>query len=335
MAQLPDTGRESQFTRLENNDGSFGWTNDEFEAWILAELTSEAPELYQNFTEVFHRSATCIRKWRERFRGDDSLWKRIFKRDRVVKEVIESVPIIHFVEEWIERNSRDSDPTQNLTIIDLCSGKGYLSMLLSEYLPQGTRVEKVVLVDKAWPMCHAELKSHHINWEHIYGNTSEGMSYFETWPIPLHTSKQNLKAQSTLRSMKKRLSTDSVLILGVHLCGTLSIQAIKLFHELPKSKMMVLKPCCLPGMSHVREKTHFAVGAYQFPTKDVCAPGRFQGDNWDGPPRWQLEGKFRRWCGYLNEAMQENEEVKSSRMVIFPIQQKGFQNTFLFAEKNF
>ena len=41
-------------------------------------------------------------------------------------------------------------PGERFTIVDLCSGKGFLSMVLSELLPS-ERVERCVLVDKAWP----------------------------------------------------------------------------------------------------------------------------------------------------------------------------------------
>jgi hypothetical protein len=315
-----------------NSDGSFGWTDAEFEAWILQELIGEAPELYENYTEVFHRSATCIKNWRERYRGNSLLWKRLFKRDRVVKEVIEAIPIVDAVDRWVCDLQKEGGVNQNITIIDLCSGKGYLSMILSEYLPSES-VQKCVLVDKAWPMCFAEPQPHHMNWDHIYSNYTDGGSYFTTWPIPLHTSKQNLKIASSLRNMEKRLSKDPVLVLGVHLCGTLSIQAIKLFHQLPQSKLMILKPCCLPGMQHTQQE-NFEVGRYHFPTKDVCAPGKFVSKAWKGQPRWQLEGKFDKWCMHLHEALKEHDDVKSSKMSEIRVQTKGgFQNTFLFAEK--
>jgi hypothetical protein len=322
----------SETATAPNEDGSFGWTDAEFEAWILQELIDEAPELYKNYTKVFHQSANCLKNWRRRYRGNNLLWKRLFKRDRVVKEVIESVPIVDAVDRWVRDKQQEGSINQNITIIDLCSGKGYLSMLLSECLPS-ENVQKLVLVDKAWPICFSEPEPHHMNWDHIYSNDTGGTSYFTTWPIPLHTSKQNLKKTSSLRNMEKRFSDGPVLVLGVHLCGTLSIQAIKLFHQLPQSKLLILKPCCLPGMLHTKQE-NFEVGRYHFPTKDVCAPGKFRSKAWDGPPRWHLQGKFDKWCMHLHSAIQEHDDVKSSRMSEIRVQTKGgYQNTFLFAEK--
>jgi hypothetical protein len=253
-----------------------------------------------------------------------------------MKEVVESIPIISSVETWVA-----SQADSMVTIIDLCSGKGYLSMILSEYLPP-TKVTKIVLIDKAWPMCHSEPQSHHINWDHIYGNyttteseqTKTSSSYFTTWPIPLHTSKQDLKSKSTFRQLTQRLSSEGnpTMILGVHLCGTLSIQAIRLFHSVENVEGLILKPCCLPGIAHTSSE-HFVVGTYSFPTKDVCSVGKWSKKEWDGPPRWHLQPKFNSWCRHLRHGMQGVEGV-TTELVEIPVQNNGgFQNTFLFAEK--
>ena len=60
--------------------------------------------------------------------------------------------------------SVDGEPKKKVTIIDLCSGKGFLSMLLSEYLKEPELVDKCILVDKAWPLCNSQPKPHHIRY---------------------------------------------------------------------------------------------------------------------------------------------------------------------------
>jgi hypothetical protein len=210
-------------------------------------------------------------------------------------------------------------------------------MMLSEYLP-ADKVDKCVLIDKAWPMCHSTPQEHHIHWDHIYGNKTDGSgdSYFTTWPIPLHTSKQDLKPSSTMRQLAKRYSKHKgpILVLGVHLCGTLSIQAVKLFQDIPTMTTLMLKPCCLPGKN--LEIDHFQIGKYAFPTKQVCASGKWSNKEWKGPPRWHLQDRFDTWCYHLQEGMkQPNDDDKiRTRMVEIPVQTNGgYQNTFLFAEK--
>mmetsp|Transcript_24982 Transcript_24982/g.61507 ORF Transcript_24982/g.61507 Transcript_24982/m.61507 type:complete len:334 (+) Transcript_24982:152-1153(+) len=281
---------------------------------------------------------------------DGGIWKRLFKRDRVVKEVLESIPIIHAIDKYVRSMEQDEGQTNKITILDLCSGKGYLSMILSEYLPPD-KVEKFVLIDKAWPMCHAEPKPHHMNWDHIYGNYTISIteedgsaktvlkSYFTTWPIPLHTSKQNLKKTSDMKRLQQRLGkleSGPCFVLGVHLCGTLSIQAVQMFYSVPSIHGLILKPCCLPGMAYEKQQTHFQAGKYSFPTKEVCAPGYWKKKEWEGPPRWHLEGKFDAWCRHLYEGMKHvsTDVGVVTKLLEAPVQTSGgFQNTFLFAQK--
>ena len=78
---------------------------------------------------------------------------------------------------------------------------------------------------------------------------------------------------------------------------------------LPKAKALFLKPCCLPGIFYQKRQEFFEVGNYQFPTKDVCASGKWKSSKkvkgrWKGPPRWHLEGKFHKWCYHLEQGIQ-------------------------------
>ena len=180
-----------------------------------------------------------------------------------------------------------------------------------------------------------------ISWEHIYGDRtkSDCIDYYESWPIPLVTSKQDLKQSATLRQMKDRYSNHGpILILAIHLCGTLSIQAIRLFQSLGEAKVLMLKPCCLPGMYHQKRHEMFQIGGYCFPTQDVCASGKWASNQkvkgrWKGPPRWHLEGKFHKWCQYLFEGISHDGTVHALQSKIQIQSQGGYQNTFLFAEK--
>ena len=55
------------------------------------------------------------------------------------------------------------------TIVDLCSGFGYLGMFLSEMLDP-SKVKAIELVDKQWPMwTAARPTASQINWDHIRG----------------------------------------------------------------------------------------------------------------------------------------------------------------------
>lgn len=311
----------------------FGWTDDEFEEWVASELITDP--LYETYPETFAVAPHCIANWRRRFRGNPALWQRIFKRDRVFKEFLEAVPIIDAVVRLI-----DGSDESNITIVDLASGKGYLSMFLSELLPPD-KISKIILIDKAWAMCGSLPKEHHMNWDHIYGNTTiQSQTYFETWPIPLHTSKQNLKRKSDHRTLKKRLfeaAPGPVVILAVHLCGLLSMRAVDMFNDNEQVKFFALKPCCLPTMIHVKRDEVFTLGKHSFDSKLVCGSGRFTTNGWYGPPRWHLETRFHNWADNLFLGVVDDEEPLTNKKIQTKVvvqRDGGYQNTFIFAERS-
>lgn len=352
----------------QSSESSFGLTDNEFTSWLTAEL-SDAPGR-QVYKTTFDNAILAIVKWRQRFRGNPAVWKRIFKKERVFKELIESAPILHSVQMFVNDTAdNDQNEDNKITILDLCSGKGYLSMFLSEILPP-EKVSKIILIDKAWAMCNSELLPHHMNWEHIYGNiprandessreeeengeqssrVNGNSTYFTTWPIPLHTSKQDLKQSCNPRQMKKYIfdrTTGPILILAVHLCGTLALKAVDFFNNHESVKMFCLKPCCLPGMVHAKRHDTFKIGRHSFPAEDVCSNGSFTKKDWSGPPRWHLENKFNLWSDHLYKGIDvassgdidvdddtiEQAGRKAKREVQVQVD-GGFQNTYLLAER--
>lgn len=82
-----------------------------------------------------------------------SLWARFIKhkrkQTRSLKELNESAPVMREVLDLV--GSTDLPEGQKYTIIDLCSGFGFMSMFLAEMLPP-EKVDRFVLVDKMWPM---------------------------------------------------------------------------------------------------------------------------------------------------------------------------------------
>jgi len=328
----------------------YGTSDADFEEWFSSLLTSSASSsLRAAYPRVFNGAVRAASSWRRRYRGNPALWRRIFKGDRVAKELIEAAPVIdaamRLADDYEpddgdddEDGDGDGDGDDNgrrrrgkITIVDLASGKGYLSMFLSEMLPP-EKVAGCLLVDKAWPMRGHDVLPHHMNWEHIYGNVTEfvpfeeedededegddddeggpggrfvptGETYFSTWPIPLHTSKQDLKQKCTVRQMDKRLfsvAPGPIFVLAIHLCGALSLRAVDMFNDHDNVSFLALKPCCLPPMAYANRGEVFRLGRHHsFDSREVCSNGRFRGDRWYGPPRWHLEGKFRSWADHL------------------------------------
>jgi len=241
-------------------------------------------------------------------------------------------------------------------------------MILSEILPP-SMVDTIVLMDKAWPMNNeTSIQKHHINWDHIYPSGHSVLG----WPIPLTTSKQDLKSKRQLDNICQHYSTNNghrVIMLAIHLCGTLSIKAIQMFNTNPAIKFLALKPCCLPGMVHAKRHEIFLLGNHKFDSKDVCIHGKWKRNQWvGGPPRSHIKERFQVWsshlyCGIIEDDT-ENEEtatkkddtatsskgtetavatttttnttgskIQKMHCRIMVQNQGGFQNDFLFAQR--
>ena len=80
------------------------------------------------YGQTYLDSAAAVVRWRRRYRGNPKLWNRLMK-DKVVKELIECAPVVAACRDYVDAH------TTPVTVVDLCSGKGYLAMLLSELLP--------------------------------------------------------------------------------------------------------------------------------------------------------------------------------------------------------
>lgn len=185
----PDACPDADAPSTSSNDTKCTYTDEEFQQFISDEL-KQSP-LYEEYPTVFEAAPKVMTEWRQRYRGNPALWKRLFQKDRVIKEFIEAAPIIDAVIRLVDNTNLENG--KQFTIFDLACGRGYLSMMLSHLLPP-SKVKKIVLVDKQWPMHNVTPQTHHISWTHIYGSYKkvEDQSipcYFDTWPIRLHTSK--------------------------------------------------------------------------------------------------------------------------------------------------
>lgn len=319
------------------------WTSDdEFEAIMAAELQNDP--LAKDYPDVFALAPKCLVKWRRRYRGNPSLWKRLFHKQKILKEFIEAAPIVDAVRTFVAHAPVSSE-AERFTVVDLASGKGFLSMFLSELL-EPSKVRRFVLMDKAWPMHGTTPQPHHISWEHIYGevpadsqdddapDATKPKKYIETWPIPITTSRQDLKHGNQRRNMEaKFFGHEPVILLAVHLCGTLSLKAVEFFNDNPTIRFFALKPCCLPGMIHAKRHEVFSFGSHHsFDSKLVCVKGKWNKDQWYGPNRKQMASVFDVWTENLFLGV-DDSQAKKQKVNIRVQHDGGYQNEFLFAER--
>ena len=281
----------------------------QFAEWIHTELAA-SPLHEQGFGLLMARAERVVLDIRKRLlaRDERSTWKRLMKKGRLTKELNETLPAIARVVAWVEgpegAAAIAAAQAQNggegkLTIIDLCSGVGYMSILLAELLAQSAsaRVRRIVLVDHAFPQWGALPKPTNINPGHLYLDSM--------WPIELTHRRYNLKKTSGLRQMNDHViarAEGAVLVLAVHLCGTLALRAVQFFNDHPKVAFFCLKPCCLPPLILAKQKYVWAFPnrdgvERRIVAKDVCASGSYNKGTWRGSaPKHHQKVKFGAWA---------------------------------------
>lgn len=314
-------------------------SNEEWCEWLRKELQS-APA-YAEFGPLLEECCEVAGRWRTRFWDRKAVWGRIRRARRFAKEVGEVVPVIAQVRAEVDKITLAPDAPK-LVILDLCSGFGYLAMLLSELLPP-EKVGRIVLVDKVWAPHNIKRKPHHLDPEHI---DDEG------WPIRLSTSHANLRIPSDRRALAKNFLSHGApaMLLGVHLCGRLSLRCIELFNDCPGFAFLALKPCCLPDKLFAQRGDVFGVGAHCFPAAAVSVDGKWNKGRWVGRSgRDEIERKYSVWVDNLSKCVEcdpddadgggggggGGEAAGGDGVTIrhHTVQQSWFLNSFIFASR--
>lgn len=178
-------------------------------------------------------------------KSSSRVWKGI--RRNLPKELNESAFIIVEMMEFVERY----EGNMPITVLDMCSGVGYLSMLLSHLLDP-PKVSRIVPIDVKF-RSHNDLRTDphsetgHLSTDHFHSAIH---------PIPIKPRRANIKSSRELKQIKEHCidpAPGPVVILGVHLCKALSVHTVRLFN-MTQSKRLYLKPCCLPGRKELRRK---------------------------------------------------------------------------------
>eukprot|EP00930_Biecheleria_cincta_P002867 TRINITY_DN103847_c0_g1_i1.p1 TRINITY_DN103847_c0_g1~~TRINITY_DN103847_c0_g1_i1.p1 ORF type:complete len:443 (-),score=51.81 TRINITY_DN103847_c0_g1_i1:15-1343(-) len=309
-----------------------------FNEWLTSVLQDGI--IGQRFPETCRCVSEVACGWRARFPG--RLWARL-SRDNcgtLVKEAREAIPAIAFVQQRMAALRPEDGP---ITILDLCSGLGFLGLLLAEILPKD-RVHAVILVDQAWPLkggprdvslteagdknafgSLSRKNRTRLNWDHIYELP---------WPVTVTTRRSDLKLPSTHAQILAKVlepAPGPVLILGIHLCGVLSIRAIETFNRGPKCVGLVLKPCCLPAMEYVKQKTRWTLGAHSFDATEVCMWGRYIKNQWQGPVKATMASRFQAWAENLYRGILSDSKAHQHVALV----EGHYQDAYLMASRNF
>ena len=240
-------------------------------AQIFAKLSS-LPIANQH-PSLLSQCRPIIQLWHDTFStSNPPLWNRM--RRALPKELNESAFIIDEMMKFFDNNVVDSEPPY--TIVDMCSGVGFLSMFLSHLLPSD-KCSRIWAIDTLFELSDKALagvvdaasadtsnkqddsktteeeNSSAANRIHL---TSDHLTS-TIHPIPIKPRKANIKKGRELKQIAKHCidrAPGPTIMLGVHLCKSLSVHTVRLFNASPKACRLYLKPCCLPGRKELRRR---------------------------------------------------------------------------------
>ena len=269
-------------------------SNEEWCEWLRKDLRSSP--VYATHSALLDECCDIAARWRARFWERKALWGRIRRGRRLAKELAEVAPVIARTRAAIEALSLP-EGSPKVVILDLCSGFGYLGMFLSELLP-AEKVERIVLVDIMWAPHNVERQEKHLNPEHVLD---------PNWPIRLTTSRADLKIPSDRRILARAFLAHGApaMILGVHLCGMLSLRCVDLYNSCPGFFFLALKPCCLPKKLFANRGDVFeGANGHWFAAAAVAVVGKWNQGNWHGASRIELERKYHIWVANLSKCVE-------------------------------
>ena len=188
---------------------------------------------------VAEKIVPILLKWGRKWAGEKE-WQGILNKSSLLHEVEESVVALSLLLRYIS-NMNDDD--EEITIVDVCSGKGIFSMLASYVFQNDHRVKHIIMLDKA-----------SIKWNHIdiinQNAAEECRPLIETWQCNLHEIDQVVDRLESIQT--------PVSLIGIHLCKTLGPACIGIVNSLDSSHcpLLVLAPCCLPrAVTHTKRNT--------------------------------------------------------------------------------
>ena len=244
---------------LSEDNSAFGSSTDQqqFSAWLDERFDTYPCSV--SHPQLTAQAKAPLARWRLAL--PRRVWRRFLKDDeRAIKEINEICPIVERLMLHLEGRAAEAP----FTIVDLCSGFGFLSMLLSEILDPNL-VSAIHLLDRRWPMRGQQRSS----------DDSQSVEHIEAtscWRIPLLTRKVDVTKGREQKQLSEHIfskAKGSVALLAVHLCGRLSCDAVNIFEANPSVSFLALKPCCLPGKGSVQHEMVWTLGSHTFTAADV------------------------------------------------------------------
>jgi len=153
------------------------------------------------------------------------------------KEVSESWAVLASVHELL--SELRLDPSE-VVLFDLCSGKGLTAVCLALEFPRTNVVAVDIISDKCLP--------HTVDLTNLRYAEADLFTCAPLLQAELTAKRQAGGKAGLEQSQAQRQQGLTGILVGSHLCGRLSVQAVELFQTLPEVAALVLSPCCWPRM---------------------------------------------------------------------------------------
>ena len=132
----------------------------------------------------------------------------LLNKPELLHEIEESIIALAPFCDWLDSLTTTQQGMEPITLVDVCAGKGILSMLASYVLQGDSRVKQIVMLDKA-----------KMNWNHILIANDDAER--DDRPPIITWSKCNLHEIDEVVGRLSDLDTP-LAVVGLHLCKTLS-----------------------------------------------------------------------------------------------------------------
>jgi hypothetical protein len=176
--------------------------------------------------------------------------KQIMNHKHLKKEITEAFGALKVAEKALRRSVGaphcDSDRElltfeylkryQNkLVFLDMCSGKGIQSFLMTFLLPGSD----IVMID-----FNAKIKLEHLQHPRMHKIKFMHLDiYAPASAQAIHTLCEDFSKEDRI-----------IITCGLHLCGKLSLQLVNLFNNIAEIGILILSPCCMPLKKHGGQK---------------------------------------------------------------------------------
>mmetsp|Transcript_5109 Transcript_5109/g.5238 ORF Transcript_5109/g.5238 Transcript_5109/m.5238 type:complete len:344 (-) Transcript_5109:45-1076(-) len=228
----------------ENRTSAKGRPNISLDFIVKNERLAEG--YYNDYIRSFCRDGNLLEKLSCTVESDPVILK-LMNKQSLKKELTECYSAICLVERSLRRiqkcpiNENTEEPlitftsirknAKNLAIYDICSGKGILSFLLTLLFPE-ISIIKMIDSNKKIKLDHLDSKCcNNITYEH-YDIFNEEFSDF------------------LLKESEECTEIFFIpVIIGLHLCGNLSVRLVHLFNNIDNLPILIISPCCLPTKS--------------------------------------------------------------------------------------